>query len=887
MYEFVLNGKNISFKENMNLLEYLREKANLTSVKNGCGEGACGACMILINGIQGRACINTLEKINGKEVQTVEGLSEFEKQVFSWSFSKAGAVQCGFCIPGMVISAKGLFNKTLTPSKDEIKIAIKGNVCRCTGYVKIIEAIELAAKIFRQGKLNLDLEINGSIGKSMTRIDAMDKILGIAIYVDDMKVDGLVYGSALRAKYPRALVKKINIDKALNHPNVITILTAKDIPGNRYIGHISKDWPALIAVGEETRYVGDAIALVAAKSKKALKEILEIIEVEYEELTPLAKPQMAMRYDASRIHPEGNIYRSERVRRGNVEDALKNSKYVVTNTYSTPFTEHAFLEPESALAMPDGDGVLVYTGSQGVYDEQREISELLGIPKEKVRCISKYVGGGFGGKEDMSVQHHAALLAYIIKMPVKVTLSRKESIITHPKRHAMEIKVTTACDDEGNLTAFIANIVSDTGAYASLGGPVLQRACTHASGPYRCENVDITGTAVYTNNPPAGAFRGFGVTQSVFAGECNLNLLAEKVGISSWEIRYRNAVEPGDILPNGQIADSGTAIKETLLAVKDKYDSNEVVGIACCMKNSGIGVGLPDIGRCNLIIKDGVINVRTSAACIGQGIGTVMTQIICEVTGLSPNKVAIGFPDTFDSPNSGTTTASRQTVFTGEAIRIAAMKFMEEVMMLYSGEKLIDHEIKNHIEYRTIRKWFLDNIDKVMNSLNDREFYGEYEGITDPINSPKENPVSHVAYGYATQLAILDKNGKLKEIVAAHDVGRAINPINIEGQIEGGVVMSLGYALTEDYPLNNCIPTAKFGTLGLFRAPEVPEILPIIIEKSTSDLAYGAKGVGEITSIPTAPAVQGAYYMLDHKFRTTLPLQDTFYKKQEGKKFTR
>ncbi len=879
MYEFVLNRKNISFEENMNLLEYLREEANLTSVKNGCGEGACGACMVLINGVQGRACINTLEKINGKEVQTVEGLSEFEKQVFSWSFSKVGAVQCGFCIPGMVISAKGLFNRNLNPSKDEIKTAIKGNVCRCTGYVKIIEAIELSAQIFRQGKLNFDLERNGSIGKSLTRIDAMDKILGTAIYVDDMKIDGLAYGSALRTKYPRALVKKINIDKALNHPNVITILTAKDIPGNRYIGHISKDWPALIAVGEETRYVGDAIALVAAKSKKALKEILQLIEVEYEELVPLTKPEVAMRYDAPRIHPEGNIYRSERVRRGNIEDALKNSKYIVTNSYSTPFTEHAFLEPESALAMPDGDGVLVYTGSQGIYDEQREISELLGLPKKKIRCISKYVGGGFGGKEDMSVQHHAALLAYIIKMPVKITLSRKESIMIHPKRHAMEIKVTTACDEEGKLTAFIANIVADTGAYASLGGPVLQRACTHAAGPYRCDNVDITGIAVYTNNPPAGAFRGFGVTQSVFAGECNLNLLAEKIGISSWEIRYRNAVEPGDILPNGQIADSGTAIKETLLALKDKYYDNEIVGIACCMKNSGIGVGLPDIGRCNLVIKDGVINVRTSAACIGQGIGTIMTQIICEITGLSPNKVAIGFPDTFDSPNSGTTTASRQTLFTGEAVRIATMKFMEEVMKQYSEENLINHTKESCIERSIIRKWLLNNTDKVLNLLNDREFYGEYRGITDPINSPKENPVSHVAYGYATQLAILDKNGKLKEIVAAHDVGRAINPINVEGQIEGGVVMSLGYALTEDYPLNNCIPIAKFGTLGLFRAPAVPNILPIIIEKNTSDLAYGAKGIGEITSIPTAPAIQGAYYMLDHKFRTTLPLEDTFYKK--------
>ncbi|MEG0133603.1 MAG: selenium-dependent xanthine dehydrogenase [Clostridium sp.] len=852
MYNFLLNGEKVFSSRNINLLEYLREEANLTSVKNGCAEGACGACMVLINGVPARACLNTIEKINGKVIETVEGLSEFEKRVFTWSFSKVGAVQCGFCIPGMVISAKGLINKNMNPTDEEIRFAIRGNLCRCTGYVKIIEAIKLAAKAISEGKLNLEYEEDGAIGKPLPRIDAMDKILGTGLYVDDMKVQELAYGSALRTKYPRALVQAINIEKALKHSDTLGILTSKDIPGNRYIGHLAKDWPALIGVGEETRYVGDAIALVASKSKGSLKEILSLIEVKYKELTPIISPSMSMVEGSPKIHPNGNILKIEKLNRGNVEEALKKSKYIVTNTYSTPFTEHAFLEPESALAMPDGDGVLIYTGSQGVYDEQREISELLGLEKKQVRCISKYVGGGFGGKEDMSVQHHAALLAFIIKKPIKITLSRKESIIVHPKRHAMEITVTTACDEVGNLTAFVADIVSDTGAYASLGGPVLQRACTHAAGPYKCENVSIKGTAVYTNNPPGGAFRGFGVTQSAFAGESNMNMLAEKVGISPWDIRYKNAVEPGDVLPNGQIADSGTAIKETLMAVKDKYDNNDIVGIACCIKNSGVGVGIPDTGRCNLVVKDGTIRVRTSAACIGQGLGTIMTQIICQVTGVSPKKIVVEAPDTFTSPNSGTTTASRQTVFTGEATRIAALK------------------LKDNLK---------DNDEDALRILEGQEFYGEFTSVTDPINSDKKNPVSHVAYGYATQLAILNKNGELKEIVAAHDVGRAINPINVQGQIEGGVVMGLGYALTEDYPLKNCIPTAKLGTLGLFRAPAVPKITSIIIEKNTSELVYGAKGVGEITTIPTAPAVQGAYYRLDKRFRTSLPLKDTYYKK--------
>lgn len=847
MIEFNLNGKLISTTLDINLLEYLRDYENLTSVKDGCSEGACGACMILVDGKAMRACLFATSKLQGKNILTVEGLSKEEKEVYTIAFSKAGAVQCGYCIPGMIISAKALLDKNLNPTEEEIKTAIKGNICRCTGYVKIVEAIKLCAEAFRGKKITENKELIGKIGERYPRIDAKEKILGTAEYVGDMKISGMIYGSALRTKYPRALIKNIDISEAIKHPDAVAVLTAKDIPGKRYIGHLVKDWPAMIAEGEETRYVGDSLALVAAKSKKSLKEILNLIKVEYEELMPITSPEMALEKDASKIHPNGNVLKSERIKRGNVEEAIAKSKYVVTNNYSTPFTEHAFLEPESALAMPDKDGIVIYSGAQGVYDEQREISELLNLPKDKVRCISKYVGGGFGGKEDMSVQHHAALLAWYTKKPVKVTLSRKESIMIHPKRHAMKVSVTTACDENGNITAFKAKIVSDTGAYASLGGPVLQRACTHAAGPYRCANVDIEGIAVYTNNPPGGAFRGFGVTQSVFASECNLNLLAEKVGISPWEIRFRNAVEPGEALPNGQIADEGTAIKETLLAVKDIYENSKYAGIACSMKNAGVGVGIPDTGRCNLVIDNEKVHVKTSAACIGQGLGTILTQIICETTGILPSRIVLDAPDTLLTPNSGTTTASRQTLFTGEAARLAALKLKEELKA------------------------------KSLKELSGKEFYGEYLGITDPINSDKPNPISHIAYSYATQVVLLNENGRLEKVIAAHDVGKAINPTNVEGQIEGGVVMGLGYALTEDYPLKNSVPTAKFGTLGLFRVTDVPIIESIIIEKNTSNLAYGAKGIGEITTIPTAPAVQAAYYKLDGKFRTKLPLEETAY----------
>jgi selenium-dependent xanthine dehydrogenase len=463
------------------------------------------------------------------------------------------------------------------------------------------------------------------------------------------------------------------------------------------------------------------------------------------------------------------------------------------------------------------------------------------------------VGGGFGGKEDMSVQHHAALIAYHTKRFVKVQLTRKESLIVHPKKHAMEMEFTTACDENGYLTALKADLVSDTGAYASLGGPVLERACTHAAGPYNYQDIEIRGKAVYTNNPPAGAFRGFGVMQSCFATETNLNILAEMVGISPWEIRYRNAIRPGQELPNGQIADEGTAMVETLEAVKETYESSPYAGIACAMKNAGVGVGIPDIGRCRLVVLGGKVHLRTSASCIGQGLATTMTQMFCQTTGLTPEDVVYQGPDTHLTPDSGNTTASRQTVFTGEATRNASLKLKEE---LDKGKTLAD--------------------------LEGEEFYGEYSSVTDKMGSDKKNPVSHVAYGYATQVVILDENGKLVKVHAAHDVGKAINPINVEGQIEGGVVMSLGYALTETFPLNNCVPTAKYGTLGVFKATDAPPIEVTIIEKnSTKGLAYGAKGIGEITAIPTAPATANAYYRLDNQYRYSLPLEDTAYRKKK------
>ena len=851
MFELIVNGQKVLSAENRKLLDFLREDLHLTSVKNGCGEGACGTCMVLIDGKAVKACVQQIKNLSGKSIITVEGLNLREKAVYSYAFAAAGAVQCGFCIPGMVISAKGLIDKEPNPTKEQVKEAIKNNICRCTGYKKIEEAIMLAAKMFRECTEIPSEHYRGILGENMQRTDAAAKVLGSAEYSADIYLEGMLVGSALRSEYPRAVVKSIDVSAAKKLPGVAAVITAAELPGKQKVGHLKKDFDVLIPVGSCTHYLGDAIALVAAETYEILEEAKKLIKVEYEVLTPLTSPAESLADGAPLIHEDGNVMSRISLVRGNAEEAIAASKYVVTNHYSLPFTEHAYLEPETAVALPEGDTVRVYCGDQGVYQTQGEVAEATGLTRDKVHVTAKMVGGGFGGKEDQTVQHHAALLALAAQRPVKVSLTRQESLVVSTKRHPMEIDMTTACDENGYLTAMKAVIISDTGAYASLGGPVLQRACTHAAGPYNYHNISIVGTAAYTNNPPAGAFRGFGVTQSCFATECNINKLAEMAGLSPWEMRFRNAIRPNDTLPNGQIADESTALEETLLAVKEICEKHPQAGIACAMKNAGLGVGVPDFGRCCLRVKEGKVHIATSAACIGQGMGTVATQMFCDVSGVSPENVVHDPADSFYTPDSGNTTASRQTVITGEAVCRAALKFKEAAM------------------------------DKSLAELEGCEFYAEFESVTDKMGSDKPHPVSHISYGYATQVAELDDNGKLKRLIAVHDVGKAINPKSVEGQIEGGLVMSMGYALTEDFPLNGCVPTAKFGTLGLFKANMVPEIETIVLGKTNGGFAGGAKGVGEIAAIPGAPAVQLAYYNYDGKFRTKLPLEDTPYSKKK------
>ena len=848
MFRINVNSKHTETNEDKSLLRYLRDDLRITSAKDGCSEGACGTCTILFDGEAVKACTLTTKMADGHSIVTVEGLTEWEKRVYDYAFGKAGAVQCGFCIPGMVMAAKGLLDKVPDPSEEEIRFAIRNNICRCTGYVKIVEAINLAAKIFREGGLEEEKE-EWKIGARVKRPDVREKVLGYGKYPDDLYVDGMLHAVALRSKYPRAKLLSLDKEEALKEEGVVAIFTAQDIPGKKTVGHIVKDWEAMIGIGETTRFLGDPVALVVADTRDHADRAKDKIKVEYEVLPFISSIDEAKKEGAVLVHPEykGNIAQERHISRGDAEKAIAESDFTYTAVFSTPHTEHAFLEPECALSIPTEEGVRIYSTDQGVYDTQHETAPMLGLPYDKVEVFNCLVGGGFGGKEDVTVQHLSALAAFLLKKPVKMKLSRSESLLFHPKRHPMREKITIGVDKKGRIKGVMAEVEADTGAYQSLCGPVLERACTHASGPYNYQNFKIDGYAYYTNNPPSGAFRGFGVTQTCFGLESSLDRLAEMVGISGWEIRYINAIKPGDELPNGQIADPSTGLKETLEAVKSDYYNNEIVGIACAMKNAGVGVGLPDYGRVTLKVEDSKVIIKCAGSCIGQGLWSVLKQIVADVSGIDGDDIIVEKANTF-APDSGTTSGSRHTTITGEAARRASLL------------------IKKELEGKTLK------------DLEGEEYYAEYLGKTDKLGSPLPHPVSHVAYGYATQLCVLNKeSGKIEKMIAAHDVGRAINPLSLEGQIEGGVVMGMGYALRERYRLDKCKPMEKYGSLGLFRADELPPIEAKVIEKEGLDVASGAIGVGEITCIPTAPAIANAYRKLDGIERNSLPLQNTPY----------
>ncbi len=872
---FKLNGREttVEYRQGMNLLEVLRERCGVVTPKDGCApQGYCGCCTSLIDGKPVPICLRKPEQVAGKSITTLEGLSPERRELLSQAFVKEGAVQCGYCTPGLVVRASAIVDQGKTERR-EIARSLSGHLCRCTGYARILDAVQTASEAAQQGgKVEageprraemIRLPVGGAdrengVGSSSLRYRGIDHALGEKAYIADMTVDGvdgrpMLHGALVLAEHPRAVVSAIDTSAALAEPGVERVLTAADVPGERFVGLIRRDWPVFVAVGETTRCVGDVLAMVVADSQFGARQAAERVRVSYEVLEPVTDPVQALEERAPAVHGSSNLLDTCAFSRGDAEAALADSAHVVEGKYVTQRIEHAFLEPEACLAVPTDDGLHIYSQGQGVHDDQRQIAEVLGLDATAVEVELVTNGGAFGGKEDLSIQAQTALAARLLGRPVRCVLTREQSICMHPKRHPITMDYRIGADEQGRLTAVWARMVGDTGAYASVGMKVLERAAGHSCGPYRVPNVDIEAKTVYTNNPPCGAMRGFGANQASFAVESLMDRLAEKVGVDGYDIRERNILAPGDLFATGQRMTGSCGIRQTLEAVKDIYKSAEYAGIGCGIKNTGIGNGMDDSGRLLIrVLGADRLEILTGYTEMGQGLFTILRQVVCQETGLPPEIMDV---KTASDPRvlCGMTTASRATALLTAAGQRAAGDLRAAMDAAADGSS---------------------SVGLGLSELVGREFLGEF--ICDFTTKPgadTDEPKTHMTFSYATQVVILDEKGRVERVVAAHDVGRAINPLQCAGQIEGSVHMGLGYALTEDLPCTDGKPESLLlRDLGVLKPKDTPEIEVILVEVPDEVGGYGSKGVGEIGLVPTAGAVAGALYAYDGVRRFRLPL---------------
>ena len=844
--EFILNGAPVSVRsDHPHLLAALREELDVTSPKDGCSpQGQCGCCTVMIDGKVQISCTYAVEKAAGRVVTTLEGVDEAERTRFSDAFAACGGLQCGYCIPGIVMRAKAQIDKKGAGlQRDDMARHLGAHLCRCTGYVKVLDAIEAVAK-----GTPVDPALPGGIGTSGAKYEAAELTLGDRGYVDDLRVPGMLHGALHLTAHVRADIVRIDTSVAAAADGVVGVFTAADIPGEQYVGIIYKDWPVFIGEGQRTSYAGDVLAIVVAETKQQARAAAALVQVEYGVLRPIVDPVAAI--DDPEIAVFGtknNVLSVSEYARGSTDDSLAASAHVVHEVFNTQRIEHAFLEPESTLAVPGDGHLLVYSGGQGVWDDRDQIAALLGVGIDAVTVELVSNGGAFGGKEDMSNQGQTALAAFLLQRPVKCTLSREESFLIHAKRHPIRLEYWAGCDADGHLTALRVRGIGDSGAYASVGMKVLERAAGHASGPYRVPDIDVHCTAVRTNNPVCGAFRGFGANQAQFAMEGVMDRLAEQVGISGWEMRKRNVIRPGEVWGPGQIMDDGAGGAEACLdRAKPHIDAalaaGKAVGMGLGLKNSGLGNGLREV--CAAVVRfrsaDGRVEVRHGFTEMGQGVHTVALQTAVTELGIDPARIEV-IVDTTRQLGFGQTTGSRGTLMVAASVQHAC-----RVALAAECAPDVDHYAEHVVDW------------------------------TQKLGDPAvPNPTIHAAFGFAAQVVVADRDtGAIEKVVAIHDVGRAVNPRLCEGQIEGSGHMGLGYALTEDFPSDeHGFPTnMTLRSLGILRPKDVPPIEVELVEVPQPRSAYGIKGVGEIGLVPTSGAVAAALHMVDGVWRSTLPM---------------
>ncbi len=881
------------------LAELLRRRLNLTGTKIGCNEAECGACTVLVNGEPILSCSYPAARAYGKEIITIEGLATLTQggnnshglHPLQEAFIACGAVQCGFCTPGQIMTAYALLQSNPHPSQEEVRQALKGTLCRCGGYPAIERAVmaaSLSPDHYRSSSNSSSIDISKpqkNIGKNLIRPDALQKVTGKAIYTDDLTFKNMLFARVKRAGVPHAILRQVDVSQARSLPGVKAVLTAQDLPGERNHGLVSADWPILVGIGERIRYVGDAVAILAAESEDIANKAVELIRIEIEPLPVVAGPMEARLPQAPSLHERGNLLKHIQVRKGNITTGFKEADLVLEHTFQIPSAEHLFMEPECSIARLTPDGKMeIYVGSQIPYSDREQVARALGCPEERVRIIGQFVGGGFGGKEDIAGQIHAALLAQVSQRPVKLLFDRQESMLVHPKRHFTQVRIKAGVKRDGRLTAVETELFGDTGAYASLGEKVMERATTHSTGPYEIPHVSSDCYAMYTNNPPAGAFRGFGVTQSTFAMESMMDMLANELKMDPVGFRRKNALREGSLTSTGQVLRESVGLLDCINRVETEMNKRagnrpftsraegtlrKSWGFAAGYKNTGFGVGATDAATAEVeLLPDGTLEARTSSAELGQGLSTVLQMIVAEELNLSPTQVRVLLMDTDLTPDGGATTASRQTYVSGNAVRLAA-KTLGQAMIGVLAEKVdlppAQIRFSDGQVYAGSHRFSLASIAEMMKAEG-RESRVRYEyqaPATSPLGAPGD---THIAYSFAAQAAEVSVDVRTGEVtvlqvITANDVGKCLNPLGLQGQAEGGVMMGIGAALMENFIVDNGVIFTD--RMARYRTPSIvhtPEITSIVVEHPTRNGPYGAKGVGEIAGIPTAPAIINAIY---------------------------
>jgi selenium-dependent xanthine dehydrogenase len=887
--QFTLNGTptEASYEPGMHFLEVLREECGVTSAKNGCApEGACGCCMVMMDGKPALSCLRKPEQMAGRDVVTLEGIDEHVRKAIADAFVLEGGLQCGFCIPGIAVRAAGLIQTGKTGDRDAIAKALDGHICRCTGYQRIIDAIQTAGEALANGGVLTRTEprrhdyfgeqfglsrnpemlkspngrSNGDgVGRVVPRLGGHAQTLGEKPFVDDLRVPDMLHGAMVLTEHPRARVVKIHAEEALAMPGVVRVFTAADVPGFRGQGLNDPDQPIFVAEGELTCCVADFIAMVVADTQWHAREAAQKVKVDYEVLEPVTDPFKALEPGAPLIHSNdtfaprnSNILQpTTAFQRGDVDAALKDAAHVIRTTFQTQPIDIAFLEPEACLVVPENGSVKVYTDSQGSVYDHAQIAKILDLDPKKVEIELMASGGAFGAKEELSIQGQTAVAAHLLQRPVKTVLTREQSTQHHVKRHAMTIDLTVGADAEGRLLALRSRIVADAGGYHTTSAKCVLRAACHSGGVYRIPNVDVESKAVYTNNPNAGAMRGFGSNQAQFAMEGMMDILAEKVGKDGWDIRELNILNPGETYVTGQIMrESIRGIRETLNVVKPVYKNAKpsARGLACGIKSTGLGNGTIEGGYIKLRVLDGPrLEIRNGYTEMGQGVYTATMQAVCEETGLPADIMSVVW-DKELGEKCGETWASRGTTLSCAAAQRAAKQLVEDLKT------------------------------KTLEELVGREYYDEcvYNFTTRP-GTPEAitNPTTHLTFSFAAQVVLLDEKGTIERVVVANDVGRAINPRLCAEQMEGGAHMGIGYALSEDFLSVGGVPTSlKMRDLGIVPAKYTPPVDVILVEVPDEVGGYGAKGVGEIGCVATAPAVAAALHAYDGIRRVKLPMDD-------------